>query len=249
MPAEMNERLTVIVPCLNEEANVEGTVDSIWSIAPELDVEIHLYLIDDGSTDGTRAVLERLHARRPERCQLQINPQNMGLGRSVTEAYERIPPDSWATVMPGDNEFIFASIKNFLAIRRDHDIILGYLKNSVIRRFWRRMASDGFTRLANLLYGFDFRYFNGLKMYRVRCFQGLEIVSGGHAFNPELLAKAVLRDPTLRVGEAPFLIRGRQHGVTKAFTPSAIGRAVEDMYRGYQAVNEYRELVLQSEDV
>jgi hypothetical protein len=177
-----------------------------------------------------------------------VNDENLGLGSSVLKAYERIDGDSWATVIPGDNEFVFASIKNFLAIREGCDVILGYLKNPVIRGFIRRRASDAFTEIANLLYGVSFRYFNGMKMYRVKCFKGIETVSEGHAFNPELLAKAMLRNPDLRIGEAPFVIKGRDEGESKAFTPEAIMQAILDLYRGYQAVIDYRENVVQDRD-
>lgn len=235
-----DELLTVIVPCLNEEGNVRGTADSILQTAPELDVDVEILFIDDGSTDQTLEVMEELCSEHPE-CRIMVNDANMGLGSSVMKSYERIDEDSWATVIPGDNEFIFASIKNFLEIRHDYDVILGYLQNPVVRPFIRRLASDTFTEIANLLYGFDFRYFNGMKMYRVSCFQGIETVSEGHAFNPELLAKAMLRNPNLRIGEAPFMIKGRGEGESKAFTPEAIGQALLDMYRGYHAVTEYRE--------
>ena len=244
---EHDELLTVIVPCLNEVGNVRGTAESIFETAPELDVDVEILFIDDGSTDGTLEVMEEICAEHPE-CRIMVNSENMGLGSSVLKAYERIDEDSWATVIPGDNEFVFGSIKNFLEIRHDYDVILGYLKNPVIRTFLRRMASDAFTEIANVLYGFDFRYFNGLKMYRVKCFKGIETVSEGHAFNPELLAKAMLRNPDLRIGEAPFVIKGRDEGESKAFTPEAVAQAIRDLYVGYHAVVEYREKMIKRSD-
>jgi len=244
---EDEELLTVIVPCLDEVGNVRSTADSILDTAPELEVDVEIFFIDDGSSDGTLEVMEEICEEHPG-CRIMVNDENLGLGSSVLKAYERIDGDSWATVIPGDNEFVFASIKNFLAIREGYDVILGYLKNPVIRGFIRRMASDAFTEIANLLYGFSFRYFNGMKMYRVKCFKGIETVSEGHAFNPELLAKAMLRNPDLRIGEAPFVIKGRDEGESKAFTPEAIMQAILDLYRGYQAVIDYRENVVQDRD-
>mgnify|MGYP006286499961 CR=1 FL=1 len=244
---ETKELLTVIVPCLNEAQNVRSTADSILGTAPELDVDVEILFIDDGSTDGTLEVMEEICQEHPE-CRIMVNSENMGLGSSVLKAYDRIDDESWATVIPGDNEFVFGSIKNFLAIRDDYDVILGYLKNPVIRTFIRRMASDAFTEIANILYGFSFEYFNGMKMYRVSCFKGIDTVSEGHAFNPELLAKAMLRNPDLRIGEAPFVIKGREHGGSKAFTPQSVMQAVLDMYRGYQAVIDYRQKTIGESD-
>lgn len=240
------ETLTVIVPCLNEETTVQRTADSIFELAPSLPVEVEILFIDDGSTDRT---LERMEAYAAEHggCKIMANEQNLGLGRSILKAYERLPADHWATVLPGDNELIFESVKNFLAIRDDYELILGYLKNSVIRPFSRRLASESFTAIANFLYGFSFRYFNGMKLYKIGVFKGIDVEANGHAFNPELIAKAVLRNPDLRIGEAPFLTKGRKHGDSKAFTMSAVVEALVDVYNGHRSVQSFREQIIEQQ--
>ena len=47
---------------------------------------------------------------------IRENPRNLGVGRSVMNAYEEIEDDSWVTVLPGDNEFLGNScvLKEFL---------------------------------------------------------------------------------------------------------------------------------------
>jgi hypothetical protein len=190
--------------------------------------------------------MEELCRRHPA-CRMVVNPRNLGAGRSVVRAYERIEPGSWVTVVPGDGEFVFRSIQSLVALRHECDFILGYLQNSVIRSFSRRMASDAFTFVVNLLYGFGFRYLNGMKLYRVEAVRGIEVVSGGHAFNAELLAKATLRNPELRIGEAPFLTRGRARGSSKALRPLSVVRAVGETLRGYRSVCRYRAAVITRE--
>jgi hypothetical protein len=87
-----------------------------------------------------------------------------------------------------------------------------------------------------------------MKMYRVDVFKGIEVASGGHAFNAELLAKAILRNPTLRIAEAPFVARGRAEGHSKAFRPASVGRAVYEVFRGWREVATYRKEVVRSTD-
>lgn len=238
----MRETLTVIIPCFNEEGSIEATVDEVLSVVPDLPVDVEILLIDDCSTDGTRAILERL--REEHGCRLQLNPRNLGLGRSVMTAWQSLDPDSWATVVPGDGEIFFDSIHNFLAVRHDHDVILGYCQNPVVRTFTRRAASTAFMRVVSALYGFRHQYLNGMKMYRVRALVGIEVGSGGHAFNAELLAKAILRNPKLRIGEVPFVWRGRSQGQSKAFQPRSILLAAREVWAGRAAVDRYRQQVL-----
>lgn len=237
----MAESLTVLVPCLNEEHNLPETVADI--LAADLDVDVHVTLIDDGSTDGTREVMQRLCDAHTS-VSMRVNPTNLGLGRSVMQAYEDIPDGHWVTVIPGDNEYIFESIRNLLAVRHDSDLVLGYFQNPVIRTATRRLASRSFTLVVSAMYGFSFQYLNGMKIYRVEALRGLNVQSGGHAYTAELIAKAQLRNPMLRIREAPFAMRGRAAGETKAFQPSAIRRAMREAWIGYQSVQDYRQQML-----
>lgn len=242
----MSELLTVIVPCLNEEGAVAATVAEILAIVPSLPVQVQVLLIDDGSSDGTWGVMQQLADAHPE-VQLWQNPHNLGLGRSVMSAWERLPVESWATVLPGDGEIYFDSIRNFLEVRDRYDVILGYVQNPVVRSFERRVASTAFLRVVSALYGFRHQYLNGMKMYRVGALAGLDVKSSGHAFNAELLAKAVLRNPKLRIGEVPFVWRGRSAGHSKAFRPRSIVKAMVEVYQGVREVDRYRQQVLQGD--
>lgn len=245
LTSDPRELLTVIIPCLDEADVVASTVGEVLALAPRLPLALEVLLIDDGSSDGTRQVMAELCAK-DDRCRMRVNPRNRGQGRSVLDSYAELEPGTWVTVIPGDHEFEFDSILGFLELRERYDLILGYFQNPVIRPFRRRLASALFTGVANALYGFRFRYLNGMKLYRVDCFRGIDVVSSGHAFNAELLAKAVLRNPRLRIGQAPFLARGRARGRSKAFRPLAVLRALRDVARGYRSVAAYRDAVIRS---
>jgi glycosyltransferase involved in cell wall biosynthesis len=242
------ETLTVIVPCLNEERTVVPTVEGVVAVAPELPVSLEIFLIDDGSTDGTADQMQRLCQKHP-RCRMKRNPRNMGVGRSVMSAYSEVPDKSWVTVLPGDNEIDFSSIHNFLKMRDQYDLILGYFQNPVIRPMRRRIASASFRQVVRSLYGLDFRYLNGMKMYRVEVMRGLEVTSSGYAYTAELIAKAMLRNPSLRIGEAPFIARGRSHGRSNAFRPGAIVNAAYEVVRGQRSVAQYRKRIIEEADL
>ncbi len=240
------EQLYVLIPCLNEEATIAGAVQEVLDHAPKLPMPVHVIMIDDGSRDKTREIMESI-ASKHENCDVVVNKKNIGLGRSVTNAYQHIPNGAWVTVFPGDRELIFgASVDNFMEMREGHDVILGYLQNTVVRTFSRRLASYAFSKVTATLYGFPWRYLNGLKMYKVEVFRGIEVISGGHAFMAELIAKAQLRRPDLRIGQAAFVSRGRKAGESRAFTGKSVTRAVREVYNGSRSVAEFREDVVRN---
>jgi len=236
-----DETLVVVVPCYNEEANVERTVSAIRTVASELPLQVQVLLIDDGSSDDTEAKIKKLCTRYGYSA--MYNEKNRGVGWSLLEAYKRIDPNHWVTIMPGDNEIDFASIKDFVTMRNDFDLILGYLQNPVIRPLGRRIFSVAYMRTVQILYGFSFRYLNGMKLFRARIFQGIDVEAYGHAFNSELIAKAILRNPSLRIGEAPFVARGRATGNSKAIRPSAVTQSILEVARGWRSVAQYRDRV------
>ncbi len=87
-----------------------------------------------------------------------------------------------------------------------------------------------------------------MKMYRVEVFKGLEVVSKGHAFNAELIAKAILRAPDMRIGEVPFVTRGRAEGVSKAFSIRSAAKAAYEVMSGHKSVADYRDETISSSD-
>lgn len=235
------ESLSVLIPCLNEEPVVRRTVEEVMEHADALPMSVEVVMIDDGSIDGTRAVMQQLCAEYPL-CRMIAHDENRGLGRCVTEAYDTIEDGTWVTVFPGDSEFVFAeSIDNLLAARHGHEVVLGYLYNSVVRKLGRRVASTAFLKLTKTLYGFRWRALNGMKLYKVEAFKGIHTVSGGHAYVAELLAKAQLRCPELRITEAPFISRGRSVGNSHAIRPRSVLRAVHETYKGAKDVERYRQ--------
>lgn len=238
--SDEDERLTVVICCFNEEKNVRDTVESVVALAPDLPLEVEVLMVDDGSTDRTRSIMEEL-CDTHERCRMLVNEQNLGLGGSILRAYEHIRNDSWVTDLPGDNEFCFESIWNFLELRHQYDVILGYPANPVVRPLRRRLFSEAYLRVAQFLFGLNYRYLNGMQLYRLEAFEGLDIVNHGHGFTAELLSKAVLRNPQLEVGECPFHLRGRQAGESKAFRVPEMLRAVRDVARSFQSVSRARE--------
>jgi len=240
-PSDRGEKLCVLVPCLNEQGLVRRTVKEVLQHADRNSMQVEVVMIDDGSTDDTRAVMQEL-CKEDSRCRLIAHDVNRGLGRCVTEAYETIEDDTWVTVFPGDSEFVFAeSIDNLWAARHGHDVVLGYLYNPVVRKLGRRIASTVFLKLTKTIYGFRWRSLNGMKLYRASAFKGIDVGSGGHAYVAELLAKAQLRRPDLRIAEAPYISRGRAIGDSHAIKPTAVIRAVRETYKGAQDVSKYRE--------
>jgi glycosyltransferase involved in cell wall biosynthesis len=76
--------LSVLMPVFNEKDTIESIVDLVHR-APIAPIKIELVAVDDFSTDGTRAVLEQLHAAG-QIHKLHLQPHNQGKGAAIKQA-------------------------------------------------------------------------------------------------------------------------------------------------------------------
>src|SRR3989304_763913 len=80
----MNKRLTIIIPCYNCGATLEEAVESCYAQGLE---NFEIVMVDDGSTDNTRAVMKKLADKHPE-VKLFHHDKNRGGGAARNTAVE-----------------------------------------------------------------------------------------------------------------------------------------------------------------
>jgi dolichyl-phosphate beta-glucosyltransferase len=76
--------LSIVVPCYNEEQRLPRTIEQIERYLAGRGTSYELILVDDGSTDGTRTVMDEA-AGRSALVRIKALPQNRGKGRALAE--------------------------------------------------------------------------------------------------------------------------------------------------------------------
>jgi glycosyltransferase involved in cell wall biosynthesis len=82
--APQKATLSVLMPVFNEKDTIESIIDLVHR-APISPIKIELVAVDDYSTDGTRDVLQRLHAAGKIH-KLHLQPHNQGKGAAIKQA-------------------------------------------------------------------------------------------------------------------------------------------------------------------
>ena len=93
-------RLSVLMPVYNEERTVTQIIADVLA----LPLDLELIVVDDGSTDGTRARLHDLEAAHEPRLKVVYAPQNAGKGAAIRLA---LAPERGGAVViqDGDREY------------------------------------------------------------------------------------------------------------------------------------------------
>jgi glycosyltransferase involved in cell wall biosynthesis len=188
-------RFCFVIPCFNEEDNVEPTVGSVRDAMGERN-EYEVIFVNDASTDHT---LERMHhlAAEDPRIRVLDNPFNLGFGGS----YKRGAHAATATyvmMLPGDDGFPGQSIAEIISHAGDADIIIPIVTNRGARHWFRAFASNGFTALLNWMFWLDVGYYNGAVLQRNELLRTIEIRTNSFAYQAEALVKLIARGATYK---------------------------------------------------
>ncbi len=126
-------RLFVQVPCLNEEATLPLVIESIPREIPGID-EIHILVVDDGSTDRTVEVARELGVEH-----FVFHTRNMGLARSFRDGVDYALQHGADIVVntDGDNQYPQDRIGDLVAplVAGDADITIGDRQTKTIAHF------------------------------------------------------------------------------------------------------------------
>jgi glycosyltransferase involved in cell wall biosynthesis len=216
--------LSVLIPVYNEEQTVEEVVRRVRA-AP---VPKEIILIDDGSTDRSRQILERLRQENkpPEDPSNQLKvifqPFNQGKGAALKEGLKLVTGDV-VIVQDADLEYDPQDYPTLLEpIERGiADVVYGtrFAGGGAHRVlfFWHSMGNRLLTLLSNMLTNLNLSDMEvGYKVFRAEVLNGIEIKSNRFGFEPEITMKLAKR--RCRFYEVPISYYGRTYEEGKKIT-------------------------------
>ncbi len=203
-----------MIPAYCERENILQTLENVTRALEPLDIAHEILVVDDGSTDGTGALVDANRGRFPA-VRLLVNERNMGFGWSYRRGVEAAALDH-IVMVHGDNAWGWETLREFFSRVGAADVIIGYTRRMHRSRTWRRTAiSKAFTLLLNAITGRRLHYYNGLQIHPAAVLKSLRIESSGYGFQAEVLVKSLRLTSTYL--EVPMDLIERTHGESKAF--------------------------------
>lgn len=129
--------LGVVIPVYNEEANLRNLFTEWQCALSGLGVSYRLWFVNDGSRDGSAAMLDSIAAADAEHVQV-IHQANAGHGAACRRGYETALGEGalWILQVDSDGQCDAGYLAAFWAARHEADCIFGE----------RRQRDDGWTR-------------------------------------------------------------------------------------------------------
>jgi dolichol-phosphate mannosyltransferase len=204
--------LSVVMPVFNEAQAIEGVVREWLSAFKGLDVPWTFNIVNDGSTDATAVVLDRLSA---ECSSIKIQHQkNAGHGKACLSGYQKAlgEKSQWIFQIDSDGQCDPSYFHTFWEARQKHAVQLGHR----VRRDdgWARVVISSAMRLMIFVVG-GTQVLDANVPYRLMRADRLEQALKAMPTPPPELANAILSVLLVQdnaVHWVPIHFRGRQGG-------------------------------------
>ncbi|MBQ6967905.1 MAG: glycosyltransferase family 2 protein [Lachnospiraceae bacterium] len=133
----MQDKLYIVIPAYNEEANIRKVVDEWYPIAVMAGEDSRLVIVDDGSRDSTLSVLQEEQKNRPRL--IVKHKENSGHGGTILYGYKFALSEGADYVFQTDSDGQTnpAEFEEFYRCRRHYDMVIGS----------RKGRQDGLSRI------------------------------------------------------------------------------------------------------
>ncbi len=221
--------LSVCMPAYNEAENLPEMIeDVVRTMAPRFP-RIEIIVANDGSSDGTAAVLRHLADRYP--CLKAVHHErNLGYGMAARSALAAATQDL-VLFTDADRQFPLDAIDAFTRAIGECDMVVGFRAPRRDTRS-RVLAGRAWSALVNRICGYAARDVNcAFKLVRRRVLEAVlpGLLSVGAAFSAEWLART--RRMGLIVRELPVRHAPRRAGSATGLRPAVAARAVVELVR------------------
>ena len=204
--------LSIVIPLFNEDESLPELLEWINRVMIDNGYSYEVILIDDGSTDDSWRVIERLAIENKDIKAIKFQ-RNYGKSAALNEGFKAAVGDVIIT-MDADMQDSPDEIPELrsMILNENFDIVSGWKKKRYDNTFTKNIPSKLFNAAARKSSGIKLHDFNcGLKAYKRKVIKTIEVYGEMHRYIP-VLAKW---SGFTKIGEKVVEHRPRKYGVTK----------------------------------
>jgi glycosyltransferase involved in cell wall biosynthesis len=185
--------LTVVVPVYNEESTLESLLHAVLAAPLPEGVEREIVVVDDASTDGSAAVLERFADESRIRAFRQ--PHNQGKGAALRRGFAEARGD-FVVVQDADLEYDPREFGKLLGpvLENKADVVYGSRfaggEANRVLFFWHMVGNRFLTLVSNMFTNLNLTDMETCyKLFRTDVLRRIELTEDRFGIEPEMTAK------------------------------------------------------------
>lgn len=207
--------ISVFFPAYNDEKTIGALVSQALNLLPSLTDNYEVVVINDGSVDATRQVLEDLE-RTSKHVKVVNHQKNLGYGMALRSGFSHATKDL-IFYTDGDGQYDVREIQKLLSLMTsDCEVVNGY-KIARSDAAYRKIAGAVYNRVARLLFDLPIRDVDcDFRLIKRSALRSIDLTSSGGTICVELIYK--LRRKGCAFVETPIHHYPRPHGQSQFFT-------------------------------
>ena len=204
-------RVSIVIPVYNEEENLPLLFDALNTTLENHSYDWQLVFVDDGSRDGSLAILEKFAAENPERVVVVTFRTNFGQTAAIAAGIDHAQGEV-IVLMDADLQNDPADIPMMLEkIKEGYDVVSGWRKKRKDTFITRTLPSRIANALISRVTGVKLHdYGCTLKAYRREVLTGFRLYGEMHRFIPAYAGYV-----GAKIVEVPVMHHPRRFGKTK----------------------------------
>ncbi len=222
-------RLSIFFPCYNDGYTIGSMVIQARRTAKELTDDFEIIVIDDGSSDNSREVLEELKTIVPE-LKVIYHEKNRGYGGALISGIYNSEGE-WVFYTDGDAQYDVRELKNLWEKKEGNDIVNGY-KLKRHDPLYRIVVGEIYNKLMKWIFGIKIRDIDcDFRLMKRSLFDRIELESQTGVICVEMIWK--LQNIGAVFGEVPVSHYYRRHGRSQFFNFRRLFRVFMGLFKLY----------------
>lgn len=219
--------MSVFFPAYNDEGSIAQMVTTALGLLPRFADDYEVIVVNDGSSDGTAAVLDTL-AKKHSKLKIVHHQRNRGYGGALRSGFLEASKDL-VFYTDGDAQYDVREIEKLVPLMTEGvDVVNGYkIKRSDSKR--RKLLGAMYKFLARLLFRLPIRDVDcDFRLMRRTAIQGIDLTSTSGVVCTEMIYK--LHACGAVFAETPVNHYPRLHGQSQFFTLRRVGKTAVDFF-------------------